>query len=301
MITIFGASGFIGTHLEKKIKLNYTIQNVSLREKKWQENIHSDANVFINCIGKAHDHKGVATEKDFYYANLEIVKSLFQAFLESDAKLFIHISSIAVVEETEREGILNETSDQRPVSWYGKSKKAGEDFLLDQKISDDKKLIILRPTMIHGEGDKGNLGLLYKLISKGIPYPFGAFDNKRSFVSVDNVVFFIQKIIDNYEEIPSGVYNVADDETVSTKQLISIIDAVENRKSVLLKIPKMLINVLGKIGDVSKLPINSLIIKKLTSNLVVSNQKIKTALKIEKLPLSAEEGLAKTIKSFKTL
>lgn len=295
---IFGASGFLGTHLKKNLSGN--VAPVSLREKDWLSKLPEDADVFINCIGKAHDHKGTATEHDFYFANYELAKVLFEEFLKSNAQLFIHISSIAAVEENERTEVLTENSVGNPQSHYGKSKKAAEEYLLKQNIPLGKKLVILRPTMIHGEGDKGNLTLLYKIISKGIPYPLGVFKNSRTFISIDNVVFFIDEIIEKHPEMKGGIYHITDDEPLSTQKIIEIIGEAKGKKPIILSPPKFLINSLAKMGDMISLPINSKRLKKMTSNLIVSNQKIKTALNIDSLPVSAEEGMRKTIESFKS-
>lgn len=294
---LFGSNGFLGSHLQSK--LEGEVIGVNIRQQNWQENIPDDAHVFINCIGKAHDHKGTATEDDFYFANYELVMVIFEEFLKSNAQLFIHISSIAAVEENERKEVLTEDSVGNPQSHYGKSKKAAEEYLLKQILPSGKKLLILRPTMIHGEGDKGNLTLLYKIISKGIPYPLGAFQNSRTFISVDNVVFLMNEIIKKLKEIEDGIYHITDDEPLSTQKIIEIIGTVKGKKPLILSPPKFLINSFAKMGDMIPLPINSKRLKKMTSNLIVSNQKIKTALKIENLPLSAEEGLIKTVKSFK--
>ena len=101
------------------------------------------------------------------------------------------------------------------------------------------------------------------------------------------------------DKIPSGIYNFADDQAISTNQLITIINKGLDKKPKLWKISKNLIEKCAKIGDRLHLPLNSERLKKLTESYVVSNQKIKTALGIEKLPYTAEEGLIKTIKSFK--
>lgn len=153
--------------------------------------------------------------------------------------------------------------------------------------------------MIHGEGDKGNLTLLYKIISKGIPYPLGAFQNSRTFISVDNVVFLMNEIIKKHKEMESGIYHITDDESLSTQKIIEIIGTAIVKKPLILSPPKFLINVLAKFGDMISLPINSKRLKKMTSNLIVSNHKIKTALKIDSLPITAEDGMKKTIESFK--
>ncbi|MBV5342376.1 nucleoside-diphosphate-sugar epimerase, partial [bacterium] len=90
-------------------------------------------------------------------------------------------------------------------------------------------LYILRPCMIHGPGNKGNLNLLYNVVKRGIPYPLGAFENRRSFCSIDNLSFVINGLIEN--QVASGIYNVCDDETVSTNELIELISISLGKKS----------------------------------------------------------------------
>lgn len=291
---ILGASGFIGSHLLHHIEHSFPI---SIRNPQWEKD-NTEAMVWINLVGKAHDHKGNAQKEDYITANVQLTKNIFQAFLNADATVLIHVSSIAALEEFDASSPLNEEEECRPVSTYGKTKREAELWLLSQKLPEHKKLIIIRPPMIHGAGDKGNLGLLYKLISKGIPYPLASFNNNRSFISIQNFCFLIHQMIQKYHLIPSGVYHVSDDEAVSTIDLIAIIQEVTNKKVPNLSLPKFLVNALAKIGDFIPFPLNSKRLKKLTGNLVLNNQKIKSALGIEILPLSAKEGLRQTIQSF---
>jgi nucleoside-diphosphate-sugar epimerase len=151
--------------------------------------------------------------------------------------------------------------------------------------------------MIHGPDNKGNLNLLYKLVSKGIPWPLGAFENKRSFCSIDNVCFVVNEIFEN-KKIPSGIYNLADDQAISTNRLIELISITQNKPAKIYTIPKKFIITLAKIGDYLKFPLNSERLEKLTENLEVSNDKIVKAIG-KKLPVSAEDGLIRTFNSFK--
>ncbi|WP_347218042.1 NAD-dependent epimerase/dehydratase family protein [Chryseobacterium sp.] len=296
-ISVLGASGFVGRNLVKVEQPDFYFQEVSLRNTSWKENVgHSD--VVINLIGKAHDHQGTASENDYYFANVELVKEIFNVFIHSEAKLLIHISSIAAVEEFESQTPLQEQADCKPVSIYGKTKREAEKWLLEQVLPADKKVVILRPPMIHGPGDKGNLGLLYKIISKGIPYPLESFDNRRSFLSIDNFNFYITEIIKNKDRIASGIYNICDDDPVSTKSIIKIIKKVTNKNTISLPVPRYLIMGIAKIGDIIPIPINTKRLKKMTDSLLVTNEKIKKTLLITSLPVSAEEGIEKTIKSF---
>ncbi|GGE91580.1 Nucleoside-diphosphate-sugar epimerase [Chishuiella changwenlii] len=297
MISILGANSFIGNNLFSFFS-SHEIIKVSLRQTDWSSQIKY-SEILINLIGKAHDHQNLATEQEFFYVNVSLTKDIFNEFINSEAKLLIHVSSLAALEEFESIKPLDEEEKCNPNSWYGKSKLEAELWLMNQNIPPHKKIIILRPPMIHGVGDKGNLGLLYKLISKGIPYPLSSFKNKRSFLSIDNFNFFIEKIVQNYESLDSGIYHVADDESLSTNELISVIKKVENKSIINLAFPKFVIKGIAIIGDYIPIPLNSIRLKKMTSDLEVSNQKIKTALGIDKLPLTAEAGLIKTIKSFK--
>ena len=200
----------------------------------------------------------------------------------------------AVADEVE--GELTEIQNPNPVTHYGKSKLLAEQYVFSREIPQEKRVYVLRPCMIHGPGIKGNLNLLFNLVSKGIPWPLGAFDNKRSFCSIDNLVFIINELIDR-EDIPSGIYNIADDEPVSTNELIELIALTQNMKPKIWHFSKSLIERFAKIGDILHLPLNSERLNKLTSSFIVSNAKIKAAIG-KPFPFSSRDGLLKTFKSF---
>lgn len=299
-IKVLGGTGMIGRNLIECLNLedNLNLSILSLRDEKWKSDFNKDSDIIINLIGKAHDHDGLSDQKDYYLVNFELIKEIFTAFLSSDASLMIHISSLAALEEFEANIPLTEKDKCNPVSWYGKSKLEAEKWLLKQKIPCDKKLIILRPPMVHGPGDKGNLGLLYKMISKGIPYPLSSFDNSRSFISITNFSFFIKKIIGNSDKLKTDIYHIADDESISTSEIVEIIKESTGKNVLNLPIPKFLIKIIAKIGDTIPIPLNTKRLKKMTSNLLVSNAKIKTLLEIDKLPLTARDGIKDTISTF---
>ena len=161
--------------------------------------------------------------------------------------------------------------------------------------SSNKKTYILRPCMIHGPGNKGNLILLYNVIKKGIPYPLGAFENRRSFTSVDNLCFVISQLIE--KDIESGIYNVGDDESLSSNELITLMANVMGKPDRIWKWNKSLIQLAAKVGTVLHLPLNTERLQKLTENYVVSNAKLKHALGIKNMPVRAEDGFRKTISS----
>jgi len=298
VLVLGGDTGFLGSHLSRKLKDPFQCKFVSMRNLNWMDDGFT-ADCIINLVGKAHDFTGATAEKDFYYANFELAKKAFQLFASSQANVFIHISSLAAIEEIESSKSLSENAVYNSVSAYGKSKQAAEEWLMQQYLPSDKKLIILRPPMVHGAGDKGNLNQLYKLVSKGIPYPLVRFKNKRSFLSIDNFCFFIEQIILQNAKMSTGIYHLADDETLSSNEIVTVMKQETGLKVPCFPLPKRVIRWLSKLGDHSKLPLNTWRLKKLTSNLVVSNKKIKLALAIQRLPKTAKQGLRETIRSFK--
>ncbi|HOL30269.1 MAG TPA: nucleoside-diphosphate-sugar epimerase, partial [Paludibacteraceae bacterium] len=188
-----------------------------------------------------------------------------------------------------------------PVGPYGESKIKAEEYILSKQeltAQQQKKVYILRPCMIHGPGNKGNLNLLYKVVKMGIPWPLGAYDNRRSFCSIDNLSFVVEQLIAR-DDISSGIYQVGDDEALSTNELIRLINDSLGKKAMIWKLPTGLMNFAAGVCGALHLPLDKKRLRKLTENYVVSNQKIKSVLGIKKMPVSAREGIRKTMESFK--
>ncbi len=289
-IFITGSNGFIGNYLIKYLSSKFSF---IIYDKTRPLNIQGE--VVLHLAGKAHDLKNISNSSEYYEVNTELTKTLFDAFLSSNSKVFITLSSVKALTD-EVAGVLTEDYISSPITHYGKSKLLAEQYILSKEIYGVKRVYILRPCMVHGPGNKGNLNLLYKFVTKGIPWPLGLFDNKRSFCSIDNLMFIIEELIER-EDIPSGVYNVADDETLSTNDLISILAESQNRKPKIWKVPKCLIQTVSRIGDLLRLPLTTERLQKLTESYVVSNQKIKFAIGKD-LPVSVKDGFLKTFNSF---
>ena len=288
-IFITGDSGFVGSNIISKLT------EFSFRKFDRNENIEILEDIVLNLAGKAHDLKNKSIYNEYIQVNTVLTKTIYDAFLASKAKVFITLSSVKAVAD-EVEGVLTEECIPNPASNYGKSKLLADEYILSKQIPEGKRVYILRPCMIHGPGNKGNLNLLYKIVKKGIPWPLGAFENKRSFCSIDNLCFILNELIEN-NQIPSGIYNIADDEPLSTHDLIQLISKSLGKDASIWNIPKSLIIGFAKIGNVFKLPLNTERLDKLTETYLVSNQKIKTAIN-KHLPISSRDGLFKTLNSF---
>ena len=289
-IFITGSGGFVGQNIIKHFNSTYGFHRFSKNEK-----ININQDIVLHFAGKAHDLKNISNAEEYYIVNTELTKKVVDNFLESDAKVLITLSSVkAVADKLDCE--LTEEYIPNPLTHYGKSKLLAEQYILGKEIPDGKRIYILRPCMIHGPGNKGNLNLLYQIVSRGLPWPLGEFKNKRSFCSIDNLCFIISELIEK-DHIPSGVYNIADDDPISTNELISLISVALGKTPHIWNVPQSLIKSLSKIGDMLSLPLNSERLYKLTETYIVSNNKIINATN-KPLPISTKEGLIKTFNSF---
>jgi len=300
-IAITGVTGFVGQNLVRYLSdidvlgISREAKDINITYPELSLNIFNKQKVFIHLAGKAHDLKKISDDKEYFEANTELTKRLFDQFLKSDCETFIYMSSVkAVADQTD--GVLTENVKPNPITVYGRSKLAAEEYILSRKNLKDKRVYILRPCMIHGYSNKGNLNLLFSFVSKGIPYPFGKYINRRSFVSVENLCFIIKELIDN-TKIESGTYNIADDTSLSTTELVQVISETLGISTRILKLPKIFIRFIAKIGDFVPILLNSERLLKLTENFEVSNLKIKKAMQ-KQLPLTSSEGIKKTISSF---
>lgn len=319
-ILITGIHGFVGTNLVEALKDIHTIYGLDIISPlkdgieytfSWNElDKLPNIDAVIHLAGKAHDTKNKTASQVYFDINLGLTQKIYDWFLNSSAKKFIFFSSVKAAADVVKGEVLTEDIVPTPKGPYGESKIAAEKYInsifqISDSISgnglssiqnSDKKNYIFRPCMIHGPGNKGNLNLLYNVVKKGIPYPLGAFENRRSFTSIDNLSFIIGQLLTS--DIPSGIYNMADDETLSTNELIRLISDVMNKRPKIWNCPVALMNACAKLGAVLHLPLNEERLQKLTENYVVSNKKIKEALGIEKMPVTAYEGFRKTIRSF---
>jgi nucleoside-diphosphate-sugar epimerase len=289
-IFVTGSSGFVGSYLRESFRGTFF-----LKCYERHSNVKIDSQVVLHLAGLAHDLKKTKNVKDYYTVNTELTKRIFDDFMSSNAETFVFLSSVKAAADSV-EGILYEDLTPNPKTHYGKSKLYAENYILSKEALNNKRIYILRPCMIHGPNNKGNLNLLYKLVSKRIPWILGLFNNSRSYCSLENLSFIIRELITN-KEIPSGVYNVSDDDPIDTNDIIRLISNVQNKKAIIWNIPKCLIKCIAKIGDVLPLPLNSERLNKLTETYVVSNKKLVDAIG-KKLPVNSKKGMLFTLNSF---
>lgn len=314
-ILITGIHGFVGSNLVIALKGHHTLYGLDIvsplkegveRTFSWndlEEGNIPEMDAIIHLAGKAHDTKNQSKAQVYFDINTRLTQKIYDFFLRSTARKFIFFSSVKAAADSVQGDVLTEEVVPAPVGPYGESKIKAEEYILrneERRMKNDacggKQVYILRPCMIHGPGNKGNLNLLYGVVSKGIPWPLGAFDNKRTFTSIDNLCFVVEGMLT--KDVESGIYHMADDEALSTNELIEVMCEAMGKKAHVWRINRKLMEGIAEVGTVLHLPLNRERLGKLTENYVVSNAKIKRALDIEQMPVRAKEGLIKTVHSF---
>lgn len=319
-ILITGVHGFVGSNLVEALKKEHTIYGLDIInpskegvEKTFSWEILSNENqnkkipeidAIIHLAGKAHDVKsdGRGQKEEYMKINCGLTQKIFDYFLAHDGIRKFVFFSTAKAAADKVEGVLTEDVVPSPVGPYGESKIAAERYVLSKMEDVNRKgkdVYIFRPCMIHGPGNKGNLNLLYGVVKKGIPWPLGAFENRRTFTSIENICFAVDGVLT--KDVPSGIYNMGDDEALSTNELIEEICKSLGKKAHIWKLPKGLMYGVAKLGGLLHLPLDPERLRKLTENYISSNEKIKKALGVGKMPVDARKGLKKTLDSFREL
>ena len=317
-ILITGIHGFIGSNFIRALRDKHALYGLDIifpfrdgviQTFSWRDIEFTSSSlqtlpkfdVIIHLAGKAHDTKNQSAAQEYFDINTRLTQKIFDFFLESSAKKFIFFSSVKAAADSVVGDVLTEDVIPTPVGPYGESKIQAEEYIKKHFTfsNTDKQVYILRPCMIHGPGNKGNLNLLYNVVKKGIPWPLGDFENRRSFTSIDNLCCVIEGLL--IKDVPTGIYHMGDDEALSTNELIVIMCEAMEKQPRIWKMNKRFMEACAGLGTLLHLPLNTERLRKLTENYVVSNAKIKAALGIDKLPVTAKEGLMKTIRSFEEI
>lgn len=314
-ILITGVHGFVGSNLVSALQEKNTIYGLDIvaPEKDgvkytfpWdfldKEGEIPPVDAIVHLAGKAHDTKNQAAAEVYFKVNRDLTIKIFDYFCSHpEIKKFVFFSTAKAAADRV-DGVLTEDVVPSPVGPYGESKIAAENYILscmrdNPDAFSGRGVYIFRPCMIHGPGNKGNLNLLYNVVRKGIPWPLGAFENRRTFTSVENICFAVNGVLT--KDVESGIYNMGDDEALSTNELIEEICKSLGKKARIWRLPKGLMFFVARVGGWLHLPLDSERLRKLTEDYVACNGKIKRALGVDKMPVDARAGLMRTLESFK--
>lgn len=264
-ILITGSNGFLGQYLCQHLaEQSYRILAQTRKPQKFTHsavtNINFDLNddldnidlsqvdVIAHCAGRAHVMNETATSPlDAYrQTNVQGTLNLAKKAVQSGVKRFIYLSSIKVNgEQTTNEPFkssdLVNTDDP-----YGLSKYEAEQELLKLSKETGLEVVIIRPVLIYGPNVKANFKSMVGLANKKIPLPIGCLDNKRSMVSVYNLVDLIHVCM-THPNAKNEVFLASDQDDISVKQLFEKLAYHQNNNLIILPVPKSLIAFLASL------------------------------------------------------
>jgi len=270
------------------------------RNTTWQKALNGIDQV-IHLAAHAHilyEDKPNA-EAEFFKVNTEGTANLVKQSIQAGVKNFIFISSIGAM-ATLSNHPLTETSPCQPDTPYGRSKLQAEQALIKLASQSNMTWTILRPTLVYGSGNPGNMERLIKLINRGLPLPFGSVNNGRSLLYVGNLVDAIATCL-THPNAKNQTFLVSDGQDLSTPELIRKIAYHLERPCHLLPVPPSLLKMAGHLGDTIEqftqrpLPLNRSTIDRLLGSLVVDSSHIRNTLNWEP-PYTVDEGLSKTLR-----
>jgi nucleoside-diphosphate-sugar epimerase len=306
-ILITGIQGYLGASLAEVFREEHTIYGVDYdtTAREGVKQIFSyqqfalipSVDVVWHVAGKSQDTLDMHKALEYFEQNAGLTRNVFNWFLTSDAKAFFFFSSVKAAADLYHGQALTEDETPKPFGLFGESKLLAENYVLSQWPR-GKLVYVLRPAIIHGCGMMGNenMEILYRLVRRGWPYILGKFECKRSHLSMDNLVFVLKRFL--ALNIPPGIYNVADDDTLTTNETYELICAALGKKKHKQYWDKWLLHLVAKIGNHLHMSLNEYQYQKLSSNFVVSNHKLKTALKISSMPVSSVDGFLKSVQCF---
>ena len=200
-ILIIGANSFVGKNYIKYSK-NTDVKEVSLIENLPEEIDFKGYDVILHLVAIVHQSKKI-DEKEYFRVNKDLCIRTAQKAKADGVKQFVFLSTVKVYGKYDaKEGPWNEKSKCNPDDAYGKSKYAAEIEL--KKLEDQNFTVsIVRTPLVYGENVRANMRSFIKLVEKVPILPLGNVENKRSFTSVENLVAFIDRII---EKRASGVF-----------------------------------------------------------------------------------------------
>jgi len=311
-ISIIGGSGFVGTALSNSLakqQVNFGIgdlnKSASYSDKSDILDVRSGVDLKSKFTGDivvnlaAVHRDDIIDPEEYYSTNVEGARVLCKACEEKGINKIVFTSSVAVYgfapSGTREDGAIN------PFNEYGRTKALAEDVyrVWREKDPENRSLIIVRPTVVFGEGNRGNVYNLLNQINSGAFAMIGSGKNKKSMAYVENLAAFLVKCIASDEKY--AVYNYVDTPDFSMNELVSLVRGkLRGKSSVGIRIPKVIglmagyaADVLAKLGV--KLPISSIRVKKFCASSEFSSAK--GELDGFVAPFTLQEGLDRTLEA----
>ena len=271
-ILVTGANGFIGTHLcselsNRNIGFRATARNANensyidfvscdLETTESLNQLMDGCDIVVHLAGRAHMTSDNSQEK-YRVANELVTQRLANAATQNGITRFVYLSSIKVNGESSNPGLpIRQSDSPHPLDNYGRSKLAAE--LALQAICHDNSMeyVIIRPTLVYGQGVKANFSALITAVKRGLPLPIATVKNERSMIGINNLIDLIITSSTN-PKAANQTFLASDGTDTSTPALVRLIAQSLNRRARIFPFPisilKLLAAVFGKSSAIDKL------------------------------------------------
>ena len=310
-ITVIGGSGFVGTNLCRQLFLkqqDFEIIDIKMSNQFPEKCKIGDVrdidalrqtitgNIIVNLAAVHRDD--VRDKSEYQRTNVNGAENIAFVCEEKGIEKIVFTSTVAVYGFAEpgtgEDGKIN------PFNEYGKTKFEAEEKLRAWQSKGQNSLLIVRPTVIFGEGNRGNVFNLLNQIASGKFVMVGKGENKKSMAYIQNVVAFLEKCISTEQKY--GVFNYVDTPDMTMNELVRQVRAkLKGKNSIGLRLPYWLGMILGKMADLvsaltgKNLPVSSIRVKKFASSTEFSSAK--STLDQFKAPFSLSQGIERTLQS----
>lgn len=310
---MIGASGFVGTRLIDLLKQDaekYSLKNVDLlpshffnditvigdvRDQEQMDEKLKESDIVVLLAAQHRDD--VSPTSLYYDTNVGGMKVTLKAMEKNGIKRIVFFSSVAVYGLNKKNP--NEEHPAAPFNHYGKSKWQAEEVLQEwYKSHTDWNINIIRPTVIFGERNRGNVYNLLKQISSGRFLMVGKGENVKSMAYVGNIVAFVKFMIDNCIT-GYNVFNYIDKPDTNMNDLVALVEKVLNKNIPSTHFPYWMgmmggycFDILAKITG-RKFTVSSVRVKKFCAVTQFDSTKALTSGFVP--PFTLQEGLARTL------
>lgn len=265
-VLVTGATGFVGQHLcryllengfsvkavgrKPSIDINhsrltyYSVPTIN-GSTDWSDMLQG-VHFVVHLAARVHQlkDKGMQALKAYQETNVRGTQQLASAAIKHDVKRFIYVSTIKVLGEKTIEMPLRAEEQPRAMDAYSLSKLKAELIVQEKSRRSGMEWVIVRPPLVYGPGVKGNFARIFKLAKSRLPLPFAGLNNRRSLVSVYNLVSFITCCL-THPNANREVFLVSDNQDLSTGELVRILRRLQGRWSLLFPFPKNFLRTLG--------------------------------------------------------
>lgn len=310
-ILVTGAAGFVGKQLSESLtnsghEVRTTARSLAPNRSTTREIIACDlesannldhltagCDAIVHLAGRAHvmTDDPATSESLYLSANVDVTRKLAQSASRTGVKRMILMSSVKVNGESTTIGSPFTPQDTpNPYDPYGRSKTQAEQALWEITSKSELEGVVIRPPLVYGPGVRANFASLIGIVSRGIPLPLGSIQNKRSFVSLDNLVDLIATTLQS-PHAAGNTFLVSDEHDLSTPELIRSIASALHKSPMLIPFPPALLKLAataaGKRGAYDRL------CGSLTVDIALTKQNLSWA-----PPFTVQDSLQRTVDAF---